>query len=159
MTAPTKLVAGASSARTSWDTTNWKTVKAHVQRLQMRIAKAIREKRHCKAKALQWLLTHSHHAKLLAVKRVVQNRGGKTAGIDNITWKTGRQKIQAAQSLQRRGYQAQPLKRVYIDKKSGGKRPLHIPVMKCRAMQALHLLALEPIAEMCVDKKRLWLQA
>ena len=118
----------------------------------MRIAKAIREKRYGKVKALQWLLTNSFYAKLLAVKRTTKNRGGKTAGVDGIVWKTPQQKMQAAQSLKRRGYRSQPLRRVYIPKKSGKLRPLSIPVMKCRAMQALYLSALEPVAEMLVDK-------
>ena len=73
MTAMTQSLAGAASSKLTWQSINWKTVKATVHRLQMRIAKAIREGRHGKAKALQWILTHSFHAKLLAVKRVVQN--------------------------------------------------------------------------------------
>jgi RNA-directed DNA polymerase len=153
MTTSATSVIGASSAyMMRWNAINWQTVKSHVRRLQMRIAKAIREKRYGKAKALQWLLTHSFYAKLLAVKRTTGNRGGKTAGVDGIVWKTSQQKMQAAKSLKRRGYRSQPLRRVYIPKKSGKLRPLGIPVMKCRAMQALHLLALEPVAEMLVDK-------
>lgn len=143
---------GASPSKVKWDSINWDIIKAEVYRLQMRIAKAIREGRHGKVKALQWLLTHSFHAKLLAVKRVTQNSGNKTPGIDNVTWITPQQKLKAAHSLKRRGYQPQPLKRIYIPKKDGRKRPLSIPTMFCRAMQALHLLALEPVAEHSSDK-------
>jgi RNA-directed DNA polymerase len=144
---------GASSAyMMRWNAINWQTVKSHVRRLQMRIAKATKEKRYGKVKALKWLLTHSFYAKLLAVKHTTGNRGGKTAGVDGIVWKTSQQKMQAAKSLKRRGYRAQPLRRVYIPKKSGKLRLLGIPVMHCRAMQALHLFALEPVAEMLVDK-------
>lgn len=144
---------GASSAsKMTWDTINWPHVNREVKRLQMRIAKAVRENRHSKVKALQWLLTHSFSAKLLAVRRVTQNSGAKTPGVDGVLWRTSRQKIQAVNSLQRRGYNPQPLKRIYIPKRSGEKRPLSIPTMKCRAMQALHLLALEPVAEMKADK-------
>jgi len=136
-----------------WTSINWKKMTAHVRRLQMRIAKAYREGKHGKVKALQWILTHSFSAKLLAVKRVASNKGAKTPGIDNITWKTPEDKIKAATSLNRRGYKTQPLKRVYIPKKQKGQfRPLSIPVMKCRAQQALHLLSLEPIAEIIADK-------
>lgn len=152
MTTKISSLIGASSACPTWDAIRWRQVATQVRRLQMRIAKAIQEGRYGKAKALQWLLTHSFNAKLLAVKRVTKNRGSKTAGIDKVIWKTSRQKINAARSLQRRGYQAQPLKRIYIPKKNGSKRPLHIPTMKCRAMQALYLLALEPIAEIQADK-------
>jgi RNA-directed DNA polymerase len=108
--------------------------------------------RHNRAKALQWLLTHSFSGKALAVKRVTENKGKNTAGVDKITWQTPAAKINAIASLKRRGYSTLPLRRVLIPKKNGTKtRPLGIPVMKCRAMQALHLLALEPIAETTAD--------
>lgn len=147
-----KQLTGASSTPLEWDSINWKTIKREVSRLQMRITKAVSEGRHQKAKSLQWLLTHSFHAKLLAVKRVVENKGGKTPGVDGITWKTPKQKIKAAQSLNKRGYKTQPLRRIYIPKKDGRKRPLSIPTIRCRAMQALYLLALDPIAELKANK-------
>lgn len=144
---------GASATDLTWNSVNWKQAKVHVNRLQMRIAKAFRDGKPSKAKALQWILTHSFYAKLLAVKRVTNNQGSKTPGVDNKVWRTPKQKMQAALSLKRCGYKAQPLRRVYIPKKNRGKyRPLSIPVMKCRAQQALHLLALEPIAETIADK-------
>jgi RNA-directed DNA polymerase len=117
----------------------------------VRIAKATQEGRHNRAKALQWLLTHSFHAKALAVKRVVQNDGKRTAGVDKVIWKTSKQKIEAVKSLQRCGYQPQPLRRIYIPKKNGKQRPLGIPTMRDRAMQALYAMALEPIAETTAD--------
>jgi len=154
MTAKILSLADASPTELpDWDAINWCTVLKHVRQLQMRIAKAFREGKHRKAKALQWILTHSHYAKLLAVKRVVSNKGAKTPGVDGVVWKTPEKKIEAAASLKRRGYKTQPLRRIYIPKKQKGKlRPLSIPVMKCRAQQALHLLALEPIAEIISDK-------
>lgn len=135
-----------------WDNTDWCSVTKRVRRLQLRIAKAYREGRYNKAKALQYLLTHSLSAKLLAVKRVAQNKGGNTPGVDGVIWKTAKQRWEAATALKRHGYQAQPLRRIYIPKRTGKLRPLSIPTIHCRAMQALHLLALEPIAEMMVDK-------
>lgn len=145
---------GASSAALTWDAIDWQPVEKTVRRLQMRIAKATRERRWGKVKALQWLLTHSFHAKLLAVRRVVRNRGRNTAGVDGIIWNTPRQKLRAARSLQRRGYRPQPLRRVYIPKKNGKQqqRPLGIPTMGDRAMQALYLLALDPVAETQADR-------
>lgn len=111
---------GAPSARTiSWKLINWDTVNTHVRRLQLRIAQAIKQGRYCRAKALQWILTHSFYAKLLAIKRVTQNKGKNTPGVDRIIWKTDRQKIQAAHALKRRGYQSLPLRRIYIPKKNG----------------------------------------
>ena len=146
--------AGAPSTSTSdWEAINWQKALMHVRQLQMRIVKAFKQGKHGKVKALQWLLTHSFSAKLLAVKRVVQNDGAKTPGIDGVVWRTSAQKMQAAISLKRRGYQTKPLKRIYIPKKQKGKlRPLSIPSMLCRAQQALHLLSLEPIAEITADK-------
>jgi RNA-directed DNA polymerase len=154
MTAMAKTTTGAPSAvRVSWGAIEWRQVAEEVKRLQMRIAKAVREKRYGKAKALQWLLTHSFSAKLLAVKRVVLNSGAKTPGVDGVVWKTQYQKMQAVHSLQRRGYQPHPLRRVYIPKKQKGQlRPLSIPCLIDRGMQALHLLALEPVMETEADK-------
>ena len=87
MMATEKSAAGAPSTSLSWESIHWKAVKAHVRRLQMRIAKAVREGHHHKAKALQWLLTHSYNAKLLlAIRRVTQNPGKNTPGVDGIVW-------------------------------------------------------------------------
>ena len=150
----TALATGAPTIRfKTWSDIPWRSVEKQIHRLQMRIAKAFREKKYGKAKSLQWLLTHSYTAKLWAVKRVTQNRGAKTPGVDRITWKTPKQKMQAVASLRRRDYKTLPLRRIYIEKKQKGKwRALSIPVMRCRAMQALYLLALEPIAETMADK-------
>ena len=116
-----------------WHTINWDAERGHVRRLQMRIAKAVKEGKPGKVKSLQWLLTHSFHAKLLAVKRVTSNKGRKTPGIDGILWKGNKAKMQAALSLKRHGYNPQPLRRIYIPKKNGKKRPLSIPTMLDRA--------------------------
>jgi RNA-directed DNA polymerase len=137
---------------TNWKTINWKKVERSVKSFQLRIAKATREGKHNKAKALQWMLSHSWAAKLMAVKRVTENSGKRTPGIDGVRWKTPNQKIRAALSLSRKGYKALPLRRLYIRKKNGKQRPLGIPTMKDRAFQALHLLALQPIAETTADK-------
>lgn len=142
----------APIAKMKWSSINWLMIESKVKQLQFRIAKAFREGRHNKAKSLQWLLTHSYYAKLLAVRRVTQNAGGKTAGVDKIIWHSDAKKINAVMQLNRRFYKTLPLKRIYIPKKNGKLRPLSIPVMRCRAMQALHLLALEPIAETLADK-------
>ena len=151
MTTAAKPVIGASSKVANWDAIKWRTIEQQVKRLQMRIAKAARERRWGKVSSLQWLLTHAFSAKLLAVRRVTRNPGRKTAGVDGIVWKTAAQKLNAARSLQRRGYCPKPLRRIYIPKKSGKLRPLGIPTMYDRAQQALHLLGLEPVAETLAD--------
>jgi RNA-directed DNA polymerase len=135
----------------SWHQINWHQALQHVRRVQLRIAKATREGKKRKVKSLQRLLTHSFHAKVLAVKRVTENQGKATPGVDGQTWSTPEAKLQAVSSLKRRGYKPFPLKRVYIPKSNGKMRPLGIPTMKDRAMQALHKLALEPIAETLAD--------
>jgi RNA-directed DNA polymerase len=135
----------------TWDGINWCKLKSHVSKLQARIVKAIQAGKQGKARALQWLLTHSFSGKALAVRRVTENKGKNTPGVDKVTWKTPAAKTNAIGSLKRRGYSPLPLRRVLIPKKNGKTRPLGIPVMKCRAMQALHLLALEPIAETTAD--------
>ena len=134
-----------------WKAIDWQEARQYVRRLQMRIAKAVKERSGGKVKALQWLLTHSFYAKLLAVKRVTSNKGKNTPGVDGILWKGSKAKIQAANTLQRHGYKAQALRRIYIPKKNGKKRPLSIPTMYDRAMQALYKLALAPIAETTAD--------
>ena len=95
----------------------------------MRIAKATQAGQHRKAQALQWVLTHSRSAKLLAVHRVTTNRGAKTPGVDNVIWRTDKQKLQAAFNLKRHGYRPRPLRRIYIPKPNGKLRPLGIPTV------------------------------
>ena len=143
----------ASSHRTEdWRQIDWRRVRRTVRRLQARIVKAIQDGRWNKVKALQRLLTHSFSGKALAVKRVTENHGKRTPGVDGVTWSTPHQKMTAIDSLRQRGYQAQPLRRVYIPKSMGKLRPLGITTMYDRAMQALYLLALEPIAETTGDE-------
>lgn len=135
----------------AWKSIDWKKCEAQVKKLQERIVKARKEGRHGKVKSLQWTLTHSFAAKAIAVKRVTTNEGKKTAGVDKVLWFTDKAKYEAILNLKRNGYKPQPLRRVYIKKANGKLRPLGIPTMKDRAMQALYLLALEPIAEMTAD--------
>jgi RNA-directed DNA polymerase len=96
-----------------------------VRRLQLRIAKAVSD--------------------------LTTNRGKNTPGVDGVIWSTGRQKMAAVADLRRRGYAPLPLRRIYIPKKNGRKRPLSIPTMHDRAMQALYKLALDPVAETIAD--------
>lgn len=143
---------GADSHEASdWHQINWRQVERNVRRLQTRIAQATQQGKWNKVKALQRLLTHSFSGKAFAVRRVTENTGKRTPGVDRQTWNTPEQKAAAISTLQQRGYHPQPLRRVYIPKSNGKQRPLGIPTMRDRAMQALYLLALAPIAETTAD--------
>ncbi|WP_429500380.1 group II intron reverse transcriptase/maturase (plasmid) [Robbsia andropogonis] len=144
--------AGASlNANTSWEAHDWPAVEASVRQLQARIVKAVQEKRWNKVKALQHLLTHSVHGKLLAVRRITENTGKRTPGVDQEIWTSSEKKSRGVNQMRQRGYRPQPLRRIYIPKSNGKLRPLGIPTMLDRAMQALYLLALDPVAETIAD--------
>ncbi len=152
MTAGTPLTGAPTCEVVNWNAIDWQKVHRTVRRLQARIVKAIKEGRWGKVKALQWLLTHSFSGKALAVRRVTENRGKRTPGVDGEIWNTPQKKAQGIARLRQRGYRAQPRRRVYILKKDGKrKRPLGIPTMLDRAMEALYKLALDPIAETTGD--------
>ena len=146
-----KSTCAPSERSVDWHSINWVKCHANVRRLQRRIVKATQQGRWGKVKALQRLLTTSFSGKALAVKRVTENQGKRTPGVDKETWSTPNDKTKGLLSLQRHGYRPSPLRRVYIPKANGKKRPLGIPTIKDRAMQALYLLALEPIAETLAD--------
>src|SRR5882762_9193030 len=149
-----QTVGAVSREAAEWYAIDWQVIHRNVRRLQVRIVQATKVGRWNKVKALQRLLTCSYSGKVLAVRRVTENNGKKTAGVDRIIWDTPEEKTKAVHDLKRRGYQPLPLRRVYIPKKSDRKtkRPLGIPTMFDRAQQALHLLALEPVVETTADK-------
>lgn len=136
----------------SWHTINWYQVNKVVTKLQARIVKAQKKGQTNKVKSLSRILTRSFSGKATAVKQVTSNDGAKTPGVDGIIWKTPNQRADAIGQLTQKGYKAKPLRRVYIDKGNGKKRPLGIPTMRDRAMQALYLLALDPVAECTADE-------
>jgi len=143
--------ASAFSGELGWHDIRWSRVEQNVRGMQVRIAKAAKEGKWRKVKALQRMLTHMFSAKALAVKRVTENQGKRTAGVDRVLWSTPESKWRAMLDMERRGYRPLPLRRVYIPKANGKMRPLGIPTMKDRAMQALYLLALQPVAETLGD--------
>ncbi|MFT5778063.1 MAG: RNA-directed DNA polymerase [Crocinitomicaceae bacterium] len=134
-----------------WNSINWNTITKAVEAMQHRIVQAIKSRQFRKAKSLQRILTNSFYAKLMAVRRVTLNKGKNTPGVDGVTWITGKQKTNAALNLRSSGYKAKPMRRVFIPKSNGKKRPLAIPTLKDRAMQALFLFALDPWHEVITD--------
>ena len=141
----------SGSAPLLWHYINWGEVTRAVKSLQIRIAKAVTAGQWRKVKSLQWLANHSFASKLLAVKRVSENTGKRTAGVDGQTWLTATAKQKAVQKLRLKGYKAKAVRRIYIPKPNGKKRPLGIPTMHDRAMQALHLIGLDPVSETTGD--------
>jgi RNA-directed DNA polymerase len=148
-----QAVGAVSDEAAEWYAINWQTINRNVRRLQVRIVQATKERRWGRVRALQYLLTHSYSGKVLAVRRVTENNGKATPGVDQEIWDTPEKKTQAVHALKRRGYRSQPLRRVYIPKSDGKTmRPLGIPTMIDRGQQALYLLALDPVVETTADR-------
>ncbi len=101
----TAFTAGAAShEEVDWHAIDWQQVNENVRRLQARIVKATQEGRWNKVRALQRLLTHSFSGKALAVRRVTENQGKNTSGVDKETWDTPEKKAKAVSGLRQRGY-------------------------------------------------------
>ena len=133
--------------RITWDDVDWHESFNKVRTLQSRIFKASLSNDMKKAQWLQSLLLRNPHAKLIAVYTVTTlNKGRKTPGIDQQNITSKEEKLQLARSLFLNG-KAAPIKRVWIPKKNGDKRPLGIPTIRDRAKQCLCKLALEPYWE------------
>lgn len=141
----------ASHVPDEWASIDWRRAQKNVRAMQIRLTKATFEGDWRRVKALQRWLTRSFCAKALAVKRVTENQGKRTAGVDRELWDTPQQKHAAIAQLKTRGYRPLPLRRVHIPKSNGKMRPLGIPCMMDRAQQALHLLALDPVLESVSD--------
>ena len=147
---------GERSARkldnSSWATIDWKEAEKQTSRLQRKISKARKDGDINRAKQLQHLLTVSFYPRAMAVRKVSQdNKGKHTPGVDGVLWTTSEQKYEAVLNLNKGRYRSQPLRRIYIPKKSGKLRPLSIPTMYDRAMQALYAMALDPVQEATAD--------
>lgn len=139
-------MAGTKGYTEGWHTLPWKQFERNVFRLQKRIYRAARRGDFKCVRNLQRLLLRSYSARCLAVRRVTQdNRGKRTPGVDGVAKLTPPQRMQMVDELRNLRHHPAPIRRVYIDKRnSTEKRPLGIPIMRDRALQALVTLALEP---------------
>ena len=140
-----KECAASQSEASKWTAIWWDKCECRMKKLQA--VKAQKEKKYGKVKALQRILVTSFDSKALAVKKITSNKGRRTTGVDKVKWTSPTAIFNAFLSLKRKGYRPKPLKRVYIEKSNGKKCPLGISTMQDRAMQALYLMALEPVTE------------
>ena len=141
-------IASLETTTNAWATINWAKVQRKVFKLQKAIYAAVKSGQKAKARKLQRLLQKSWYARLLAVRKVTQdNQGKRTAGIDGVKSVQPNDRFHLAQELTKR-HKAKNLRRVWIPKPGRTeKRPLGIPTMYDRAMQALVKLGLEPYWE------------
>lgn len=124
------LQASFATDKLDWYSINWAGCHRRMRSLQRRIVQATKAGVWRKVKRLNYLLVHSQDTRLLAVKRVTGNKGGKTPGVDGEVWDTPERKAAAVQRLAHvRGYRPRPLKRKYIAKSNGKQRPLSIPTL------------------------------
>ena len=141
------VVNGPEDDVLDWGSVNWPDAEDQVRRLRQRIFTASRAGDLAKVRNLQKLMLRSRANALVSVRRVTErNAGRKTAGIDGTVVVTAPGKAALADSVQRHdaSHKPKPLKRVYISKANGKKRPLGIPVIFDRALQAHVASALEP---------------
>ncbi|OLP15621.1 group II intron reverse transcriptase/maturase [Leptolyngbya sp. 'hensonii'] len=141
--------ANVTQRTTDWQSVNWRKAHRMVRNLRQRIFKATRQLEWKRVRNLQWLLLKSYSNMLIAVRRVTQiNPGKRTAGIDKLLVKTGPAKAILVDAL-KQWIPWKPLaaRRVYIPKSNGKHRPLGIPSIIDRCLQAMVKAALEPCWE------------
>jgi RNA-directed DNA polymerase len=139
-------LANRTKGQTDWNAINWRKVNQAIRNLRQRIFRATTERDYKKVRSLQKLMLRSQANILLSVRRVTQqNAGRNTPGIDKVVVKTPIARGKLADELSAFTlWNSKPARRVYIPKANGKQRPLGIPVIKDRCLQAMVKNALEP---------------
>ena len=141
--------ANVTAKTTEWHDVNWQDAYDNVRNLRRRIFKATQSGNWRKVRNLQRLMLRSYSNVLLSVRKATQeNKGRKTAGVDKVLVKTPRQRGKMVDDLiNNQDWKPKPARRVYIPKSNGKKRPLGIPTIRDRCLQAIVKNALEPCWE------------
>jgi RNA-directed DNA polymerase len=141
--------ANGTEKQTNWNTIEWKKAQRTVRNLRHRIFRATQEGNLKKVRSLQKLMLKSYSNRLVSVRRVTQINAGKhTPGVDKLVIKTPAARGRLADSLAQYSlWKAKPVRRVYIPKDNNKRRPLGIPVVVDRCLQAMVKNALEPAWE------------
>ena len=144
-----RVIANVTERITNWHRVNWRNANRQVRNLRRRIFKATEEGNWRKVRNLQRLMLRSYSNALLAVRKATQeNKGKKTAGVDKVLVKTSKARGKMVDDLMKnQDWKPKPVKRVYVAKKNGKLRPLGIPTIRDRCLQAIVKNALEPCWE------------
>jgi RNA-directed DNA polymerase len=140
-------VANETEEPTDWQAVDWQLANRRVRNLRQRIFRASQQGDLRKVRSLQRLMLRSYSNTLVSVRRVTQeNAGKKTAGVDKVVIVTPQGRATLVDKLQQlaQPWKARPARRTYIPKANGTLRPLGIPTIFDRAMQARVKNALEP---------------
>jgi RNA-directed DNA polymerase len=142
--------ANGTEKQTDWNAINWRKANRTVRHLRQRIFRARHLGNLNKVRSLQKLMLKSYSNRLISVRRVTQINAGKdTPGVDKLVIKTPAARGKMVDALAHSSlWKAKPTRRVYIPKAKGSKlRPLSIPVVIDRCLQAMVKNALEPAWE------------
>ncbi|MGA8334316.1 MAG: group II intron reverse transcriptase/maturase [Solirubrobacteraceae bacterium] len=141
------VVSGPEDETLDWRRVDWRRAERNVRRLRQRIFTASKAGDLQRVRRLQALMLRSRSNTLVSVRRVTERNAGRlTAGVDGEVALTPKAKTELVRRVQdsREPFKALPVRRVFIPKPGGKKRPLGIPVILDRVHQARVLNALEP---------------